>query len=80
VGGRPRLERAGVPQAHRAPRAKGEVALAEIDRLAGFGLRFGCVLADAGYGNSALFRQALSAPGLHWAVAGAYCHPSDFIH
>jgi SRSO17 transposase len=63
-----RLERAGVPQAHRAPRAKGEVALAEIDRLVGLGLRFGCVLADAGYGNSALFRQALSARGLHWAV------------
>ena len=63
-----RLERAGVPQAHRAPRAKGEVALAEIDRLVALGLRFGCVLADAGYGNSALFRQALSARGLHWAV------------
>jgi SRSO17 transposase len=63
-----RLERAGVPQAHRAPRAKGEVALAEIDRVLGLGLRFGCVLADAGYGNSALFRQALSARGLHWAV------------
>ena len=63
-----RLERAGVPQVHRAPRAKGEVALAEIDRLVALGLRFGCVLADAGYGNSALFRQALSARGLHWAV------------
>jgi SRSO17 transposase len=63
-----RLERAGVPGAHRAPRAKGEVALAEIDRLLGLGLRFGCVLADAGYGNSALFRQALSARGLRWAV------------
>jgi SRSO17 transposase len=64
----PRLERAGVPEAHRAPRAKGEVALAEIDRLTALGLRFGCVLADAGYGNSALFRQALSARGLQWAV------------
>lgn len=63
-----RLTRAGVPEAHRAPRAKGEVALAEIDRLVGLGLRFGCVLADAGYGNSALFRQALSARGLSWAV------------
>jgi len=63
-----RLDRAGVPEAHRAPRAKGEVALAEIDRLTARGLRFGCVLADAGYGNSALFRQALSARGLHWAV------------
>jgi SRSO17 transposase len=63
-----RLERAGVPEAHRAPRAKGEVALAEIDRLLGLGLRFGCVLADAGYGNSAFFRQALSVRGLRWAV------------
>jgi SRSO17 transposase len=63
-----RLERAGVPEGHRAPRAKGEVALAEIDRLLALGLRFGCVLADAGYGNGALFRQALSARGLLWAV------------
>jgi SRSO17 transposase len=63
-----RLERAGVPEAHRAPRAKGEVALAEIDRLLALGLRVGCVLAEAGYGNSALFRQALSARGPHWAV------------
>jgi len=38
-----RLERAGVPEAHRAPRAKGEVALAEIDRLVALGLRFGRV-------------------------------------
>jgi SRSO17 transposase len=68
VADRARLERAGVPEAHRAPRAKGEVALAEIDRLLALGLRFGCVLADAGYGNSALFRQALSARGLHRAV------------
>jgi SRSO17 transposase len=63
-----RLARAGGPAAHRAPRAKGEVALAEIDRLLGLGLRVGCVLADAGYGNSALFRQALSVRGLLWAV------------
>jgi len=63
-----RLERAGVPEAHRAPRAKGEVALAEIDRLVALGVRFGCVLADAGYGGSALSRQALTARGLLWAV------------
>jgi SRSO17 transposase len=30
--------------------------------------RFGCVLADAGYGLSAPFRQALSARNLCWAV------------
>jgi SRSO17 transposase len=63
-----RLERAGVPAEYRAARAKGEVALAEIDRVLALGLRFGCVLADAGYGNSALFRQALTARGLCWAV------------
>ena len=31
-------------------------------------MRFGCVLADAGYGMSAPFRQALSKRGLAWAV------------
>ena len=63
-----RLGQAGVPEAYRAPRAKGEVALAEIDRVMAAGVRFGCVLADAGYGGSALFRQALTARGLRWAV------------
>ena len=42
-------------------------ALAELDRLIA-GVRFGTVLADAGYGMSAEFRQALSARGLAWAV------------
>ncbi|CAO4177887.1 hypothetical protein AFFFEF_03083 [Methylorubrum extorquens] len=32
------------------------------------GARFGVVLADAGYGNSAPFRQARSERGLTWAV------------
>jgi SRSO17 transposase len=32
------------------------------------GVRFGCVLADAGYGPSAPFRQGLTARGLAWAV------------
>ena len=32
------------------------------------GVSFGAVLADAGYGISAAFRQALSALGLLWAV------------
>ena len=32
------------------------------------GVTYGCVLADAGYGVSAYFRQALSARGLTWAV------------
>jgi SRSO17 transposase len=63
-----RLERAGVPRAWRPPRTKPEIALAEIDRAAAAGARFGCVLADAGYGISASFRAGLSARGLVWAV------------
>jgi len=63
-----RLERAGVPEAWRAPRTKPEMALAEIDRATAAGLRFGAVLADAAYGVSAPFRQGLSERGLAWAV------------
>src|SRR5262249_3587061 len=45
------------PMAERKP----EMALAEIDRAIAAGVRFGCVLADAGYGLSAPFRQGLTA-------------------
>src|SRR4030088_3525326 len=44
------------------------MALAEIDRVIAAGARFGCVLADAGYGLSAPFRQELTARKLIWAV------------
>jgi len=63
-----RLKRAGVPVEYRTPRSKPEIALAEIDRAMAAGMRFGCVLADAGYGLSAPFRQGLTARGLAWAV------------
>src|ERR1039457_1513932 len=63
-----RLKRAGVPVEHRAARTKPEIALAEIDRVIASGVRFGCVLADSGYGSSGPFRQALSERGLLWAV------------
>ena len=63
-----RMSRAGVPEARRAPRTKPEIALTEIDRVRAAGLIFGTVLADAGYGMSAPFRQGLSARGLTWAV------------
>ena len=63
-----RLARASVPEDGRAYRTKPEIALAEIDRIRAAGVRFGCVLADAGYGLSAPFRQALSERGLSWAV------------
>ena len=44
-------------------------SLQEIDRLRAGGVRFGCVLADAGYDLSHPFRQGLSERGLAWAVA-----------
>ena len=63
-----RLKQAGVPAAHRAPQSKPEIALAEIDRTIATGVRFGSVLADAGYGLSAPFRKGLTKRGLTWAV------------
>jgi SRSO17 transposase len=63
-----RLQRAGVPVPHRTARTKPQIALAEIDRLIAGGVRFGCVLADAGYGMSAPFRQELTRRKLTWAV------------
>jgi SRSO17 transposase len=63
-----RLQRAGVPVAHRTARTKPQIALAEIDRTIAGGVRFGCVLADAGYGQSAPFRQELTRRNLTWAV------------
>ena len=63
-----RCSRAGVPEEHRRALAKTDIALAEVDRVAAAGVRFGRVLADAGYGASAAFRQGLSVRGLTWAV------------
>src|SRR3954447_490623 len=65
---RGRLKRAGVPVEYRTARTKPEMALTEIDRVIAAGVRFGCVLADAGYGMSAPFRQGLTARKLAWAV------------
>src|ERR1700732_2827551 len=62
------LKHARVPIEHRTPRSKPEIALAEIDRAMAANVRFGCVLADAGYGLSAPFRQGLTERGLAWAV------------
>jgi SRSO17 transposase len=63
-----RMQRAGVPEPFQAPRTKPEIALCELDRIIAAGVRFGCVLADAGYGISAAFRQGLSARARLWAV------------
>ena len=59
-----RLKRAGVSVEYRTARTKPEIALAEIDRVTAAGVRFGCVLADAGYGLSAPLRHGLTARNL----------------
>jgi SRSO17 transposase len=63
-----RCAAAGVPDDEVVARSKGEIALAELDRLIAADVRFGVVLADAGYGASAAFRHGLSERGLTWAV------------
>src|SRR5262249_47020961 len=63
-----RVERTGVPADYRIARTKPEIALAEIDRMISVGIRFRCVLAEAGYGLSAPFRQGPTARKLAWAV------------
>lgn len=63
-----RMNQARVPVDRQAFRSKPEIAIEEIDRVRAAGVRFGCVLADAGYGLSARFRHALSERGLRWAV------------
>lgn len=74
-----RRRRAGVPEAV-VFRTKWQIALAELDRGRTPGAGFECVLADAGYGNSANFRHGLSQRGLLWAVGILPCqkvYPAD---
>jgi len=63
-----RMARVKVPVDRQVAMTKPEIAIEQIDRIKAAGVRFGCVLADAGYGMSAPFRQALSERGLSWAV------------
>jgi SRSO17 transposase len=62
-----RRTRAGVPEAI-VSRPKWQLALDELDRIRAAGARFGCVLADAEYGQAADFRHGLSDRDLTWAV------------
>src|SRR3954466_13168865 len=62
-----RCEEAGVPEAARTAQTKPEIALAEIDRVRAAGVRFSCVLADAGFGSSPAFRHGLEERELAWA-------------
>jgi len=63
-----RCERAKVPSTTIGYRPKWRIALDEIDRIRAAGVRFACVLADAGYGTCAEFRRGLSERQLQWAV------------
>ena len=68
TGDAERMTRARVPAERQVALTKPEIALEEIDRVIASGARFGCVLADAGYGSSGPFREALSKRDLLWAV------------
>jgi SRSO17 transposase len=62
-----RREKVGVPESV-IFREKWRIALDEVKRLKKAGLRFGTVLADAGYGVCGELRNELSSLGLLWAV------------
>ena len=51
-----RMSRARIPTDRPVAMSKPDIAIAEIDRVMAAGVRFGCVLADAGYGSGAAFR------------------------
>ena len=64
MGDSKRLDRAGVPDEDRRERTKGQIALELLDQVRSEGLADRVVLADAGYGTSGEFRQALADRGL----------------
>ncbi|WP_375282542.1 IS701 family transposase [Sphingobium yanoikuyae] len=68
TGDAERMKRVRVPAERQVALTKPEIAIEEIDRVIASGARFGCVLADAGYGSSGQFREALSKRNLLWAV------------
>ncbi|WP_180970292.1 IS701 family transposase [Deinococcus planocerae] len=72
-----RCHLAGVPEDLQRYKSKGELALEELDRVRAQGVTFRVVLADAGYGVSKEFRQALTTRGLTWAV-GVVGHQKVF--
>ena len=61
-------------------RCKWQISIEQIERGMNAGLRFGVVLADAGYGAIGQFRQGLSALGLTWCVgilSSQHVYPKD---
>ncbi len=71
-----RRAEAGIPE-HVVFRPKWRIALDEVARIKSAGVHFDTVLADAGYGVCAEFREELGAMGLHWAV-GILCNHRVF--
>jgi len=67
-----RRKKTGVPQ-EIVFREKWRIALEEITRVVGAGVRFGDVLAYAGYGGISEFRHGLDRLGLRWAVNSRRC-------
>src|SRR3954466_62319 len=63
-----RLDKAGVPEEERRHLTKGQIALELLDRVRAEGLPGRLVVADAGYGVSGPFREALASRGLHYIV------------
>src|SRR3954451_14936969 len=63
-----RLKRAGVPEAFRQSKTKGQIALELLDAVRGEGLPGWLALADAGYGVSEEFRDGLASRGLRYIV------------
>jgi SRSO17 transposase len=63
-----RLYEAGVPEAFRQARTKGEIALELLDLVRDEGLPGWLAVADAGYGVSEEFRKGLAARGLAYIV------------
>lgn len=63
-----RLDKVGVPKDQRHARTKHEIALELLDRVRSEGLPGCSVVADAGYGVSGVFRDALEQRGLKYIV------------
>src|SRR5829696_8007519 len=78
---RARRTRAGIPDSVRH-REKWRLALDMLDELAGWGLTPPVVVADAGYGDNADFRDGITARGRAWVVQvndNLTAHPADAV-
>jgi SRSO17 transposase len=62
-----RMSAAGVPEAFRAHKTKGQIALELLDRVREEGIKGGTVVADLGYGGAAV-RDGLAERGLRYVT------------